>query len=701
MDEVTYTINLSSNQQGIQYNFAYIIDVSGSMSGSPLTQAKNAYSSLTDFLIGNGIADISQFVVIPFSSTSSRTNPMDAEDTKTTINGLSASGRTNFEAPLKQALQFFGGLSGGATNIVYFLSDGQGSGSYNDEATELQKIADVRAFGIGGANLSTLNIIDSGDAVLLSDPTQLQAEFQKSGFSKDDITEIKIFLDIDPNDTIAPIQVDTILPDQLQDSTLGLSVTGKISGLNTSVNAQNKISAEVVFNDGTPNTIVDFTINTDQGKGSPTDQNDRLSFAPTQKEIDAGAGDDEIVANDLANTIYTGDGNDIVFAAGGNDTIYPSLGDNRIDGGDGIDTVVYTETLAQRGPVNKVGGLIKVGTGTDTLSNVEFIQFADTRISTQTLLPVPILSGQNISVVEGNSGQLTTIDFAVSLSSVAQENVTFSYQTFDGSATTGVDYNQGSGQIIVPVGSSDAIITVEIIGDNQFEFDEDFGIVLSQLSGASFDGNGNELTLFAAIENDDNAQPADIFLTNETIPENLPIETVLGQFFTTDPDGDTQFSYTFVNGEGDTDNEIFTINANELLSTQSFDFEIKNSYSIRVQTDDGNGGIFEKIFTITVSDLNETSGNQAPTALAFQNLVTGLAENSDTTGGIKVADIAIADDGQGTNILSLSGTDKDSFEIRNNALFFIGSSPDFGHWFSLIKSVKACCVGIREKKKSI
>lgn len=37
----------------------------------------------------------------------------------------------------------------------------------------------------------------------------------------------------------------------------------------------------------------------------------------------------------------------------------------------------------------------------------------------------------------------------------------------------------------------------------------------------------------------------------------------------------------------------------------SFDFETKNSYSIRVQTDDGNGGTFEKQFTITINDLDE------------------------------------------------------------------------------------------------
>ena len=40
-----------------------------------------------------------------------------------------------------------------------------------------------------------------------------------------------------------------------------------------------------------------------------------------------------------------------------------------------------------------------------------------------------------------------------------------------------------------------------------------------------------------------------------------------------------------------------------------------------------------------------------------------LAEDTDTTARIKVADIVIADDGLGTNDLSLSGADADLFEI--------------------------------------
>ena len=76
-------------------------------------------------------------------------------------------------------------------------------------------------------------------------------------------------------------------------------------------------------------------------------------------------------------------------------------------------------------------------------------------------------------------------------------------------------------------------------------------------------------------------------------------------------------------------------------------------------------------------DLNEAPINNPPTAVVLSNTVTALAENSNTAGGIKVADISITDDGQGTNVLSLSGADATSFEIRGNALFFVGNSPNF------------------------
>ncbi|HMC70099.1 MAG TPA: Ig-like domain-containing protein, partial [Mycobacteriales bacterium] len=88
--------------------------------------------------------------------------------------------------------------------------------------------------------------------------------------------------------------------------------------------------------------------------------------------------------------------------------------------------------------------------------------------------------------------------------------------------------------------------------------------------------------------------------------ENQPSGTTIGTFSSTDQDVPANtFTYTLVSGTGSTDNGSFTISGSTLKSAASFDFETKSSYSIRVQTDDGHGGTFQKQFTITVNDVND------------------------------------------------------------------------------------------------
>ncbi|MDJ0615779.1 MAG: VWA domain-containing protein, partial [Calothrix sp. MO_192.B10] len=191
--DASYTINLSSSPQNFQYNFAYIIDVSGSMSGTPLAEAKNAYISLTNSLIDSGIADVSQFVVIPFNSSASASGLLDANQAISTIQGLSAGGGTSFQPALNTAYEFFSGLPDGGTNIAYFLSDGQSWGNFSSSASALQSLADVQAYGIGnGADITQLNIVDSNNALALSNPSDLTAEFDNSEFSADNIAKINL-----------------------------------------------------------------------------------------------------------------------------------------------------------------------------------------------------------------------------------------------------------------------------------------------------------------------------------------------------------------------------------------------------------------------------------------------------------------------------------------------------------------------------
>ena len=71
------------------------------------------------------------------------------------------------------------------------------------------------------------------------------------------------------------------------------------------------------------------------------------------------------------------------------------------------------------------------------------------------------------------------------------------------------------------------------------------------------------------------------------------------------------------------------------------------------------------------------SVNQAPT-VALANVVADIAEDTDTSAAIKVADIVVTDDALGTNVLGLTGADAGSFVIVGTELFLqAGVALDF------------------------
>ncbi len=102
-----------------------------------------------------------------------------------------------------------------------------------------------------------------------------------------------------------------------------------------------------------------------------------------------------------------------------------------------------------------------------------------------------------------------------------------------------------------------------------------------------------------------NQAPTNLALSKTNIDENQPIGSMVGDFTTTDPDTGNTFSYSLVTGTGSTDNSLFTIVGNQLKANAQFDFESKNSYSVRVKTTDQGGLSYEKPFTIAVTNVNE------------------------------------------------------------------------------------------------
>ena len=84
-----------------------------------------------------------------------------------------------------------------------------------------------------------------------------------------------------------------------------------------------------------------------------------------------------------------------------------------------------------------------------------------------------------------------------------------------------------------------------------------------------------------------------------------------------------------------------------------FDFELNTQLQIGVVASDGmeEGVSVPAQITVNVTDVNE-----APTVVALANEVTSLSEDTDTSSAVNVADIQVADDALGTNVISLTGT---------------------------------------------
>ncbi len=183
------------------------------------------------------------------------------------------------------------------------------------------------------------------------------------------------------------------------------------------------------------------------------------------------------------------------------------------------------------------------------------------------------------------------------------------------------------------------------------------------------DGNGGTFEKSFAIQVEDvneNQSPSDIELSNNSIEENAPKGTTIGMFNTVDSDiGDTH-TYLLVLGAGDSENDQFTINKNELISNEIFDFETQSTYSIRVQTNDGNGGIFEKPFVLNISDVDE---NQSPTDLELSG--NEIEENQPVgtmIGVFSTVDADPADTHTYSLVTSAGDADNDRFLISNNEL---------------------------------
>lgn len=209
----------------------------------------------------------------------------------------------------------------------------------------------------------------------------------------------------------------------------------------------------------------------------------------------------------------------------------------------------------------------------------------------------------------------------------------------------------------------------QIVG-NQLQttdvFDMDVQNLFSiRISTEDKDGLTFEKT-FSILVADSNFAPTDITLNSDTIAENKANGTVLAIFTTTDPDFGDAHQYTLVAGVGDTDNGSFQLVGDQLLTNAVFDYESKNTYTVRIRiTDNGTGNLsYEESFTISIIDVNE-----APTNILLDNhTVDEKLPVGTLVGNLSSVDEDLSDSHTWAFIAGTGDTDNNSFQIVGNQL---------------------------------
>ena len=157
---------------------------------------------------------------------------------------------------------------------------------------------------------------------------------------------------------------------------------------------------------------------------------------------------------------------------------------------------------------------------------------------------------------------------------------------------------------------------------------------------------------------------AGITLNDSSIQENnLPNESV-GLFNVEGKYSLENHTYTLVSGVGSTDNSSFIITDSTLKANTIFNYELKNTYSIRVRTTNAGGLTYDTVLAIKIINQNE-----APTQVSLNKI--SIYENlpiGEIIGNFTSKDPDFDDTHYYSLIDSIGSTDNSSFFISNNLL---------------------------------
>jgi hypothetical protein len=111
-----------------------------------------------------------------------------------------------------------------------------------------------------------------------------------------------------------------------------------------------------------------------------------------------------------------------------------------------------------------------------------------------------------LNVPEGSNDTISYVYFLVQFIGDRTDEtqpISIDYKTRDGSAVAGQDYIKQTGTLMLYPNENQAVIAIEILGDNQSETDETLYLDIYNPIGGHFQGDATTLTAIRTIVNDD------------------------------------------------------------------------------------------------------------------------------------------------------------------------------------------------------
>ena len=193
----------------------------------------------------------------------------------------------------------------------------------------------------------------------------------------------------------------------------------------------------------------------------------------------------------------------------------------------------------------------------------------------------------------------------------------------------------------------------ELVTSTSFDFEATFSyeIVITSRDRAGFAWTQT----FTISITDSNDSPTNISLSANVIAENQVSDTLIGVLSSTDPDVGDFHTYSLRD-----DSDTFQIVGNELQSKLPLNYETNSRPVITIISNDGKGGIFEKDFTLEV-----TNENDAPTAITLSN--DTINENKERGTVIGIFNSIDEDDPNMDSVYTYS-IENDTFQIVGDTL---------------------------------